>query len=154
MSEMFLTGPPKGVVLSHENVTNVILSLTNKINHNKTDLYMAHLPLAHIYEFASEMLFCLVFGARLGYSTPFTLTDRSPKIKQGDKGDASILQPTVMITVPLVLERIYKSIQESIENGHPLKKAIFNLALQYKLHWTDKGYDTPILNKYIFKLDD
>ena len=111
------------------------------------DLYLAHLPLAHIYEFTIQNYACLMCGTSIGYSTPFTLTDRSPKIKQGDKGDASVLQPTILTTVPLVLERLYKSVQESIENGSPLKKAIFNLALEYKIHWMDKGYDTPILNK-------
>ena len=134
-------------MLSHENIASDIINTTNTFAVQGDDRYLAHLPLAHIYEFVCENLFCLVFGSTIGYSTPFTLTDRSPKIKQGGKGDASVLQPTIITTVPLVIERIYKSIQESIENGSPLKKAIFNLALQYKLHWTDKGYDTPILDK-------
>ena len=145
---LVLPGPPKGVVLSQENIANDILGGASILKlRGNDDRYLAHLPLAHIYEFASENFACIVYGARIGYSTPFTLTDRSPKIKQGGKGDASVLQPTIMVTVPLVLERLYKSVQETIENGPPLRKAVFNLALQYKLHWTDRGYDTPILNK-------
>ena len=134
-------------MLSHENIVNDILGVTNNISLDSNDIYFGHLPLAHIYEFVTENYASLVYGAPVGYSTPFTLTDRSPKIKRGSKGDVSVLRPTVMVTVPLVQERIYKSIQESIENGSPLKKAIFNLALEYKFHWTDKGYDTPVLNK-------
>ena len=44
----------------------------------------------------------------LGYSGPNTLTDKSSMIKKGGKGDASVLQPTFMACVPLILDRIYK----------------------------------------------
>lgn len=135
-------------MLTHENITNDVLSVTNTIKlRSGEDLYLAHLPLAHIYEFVTENYACLVFGAPLGFSTPYTLTDRSPNIKRGAQGDASVLQPTMMVTVPLVLERIYKSIQETIESGSPLKKAIFNLAVEYKIRRTERGLDTPIINE-------
>ena len=34
-------------------------------------------------------------------------------IPRGGKGDASILRPTVMACVPLVLDRIYKGVKDS-----------------------------------------
>ena len=83
----------------------------------------------------------------IGYSSPFTMTDKSSKIKQGCKGDATVLKPTVMASVPLMLDRIYKGIQDKIESGPPIKKALFNFAVQYKLNWQKEGYDTPIINK-------
>ena len=46
-----------------------------------------------------------------------------------------------------MLDRVYKGIQDKIESGPPIKKALFDLAIQYKLRWFKNGYDTPIINK-------
>ena len=43
----------------------------------------------------------MLFGTPMGYSSPFTLTDISTKIKKGQKGDATVLRPTVMPCVPV-----------------------------------------------------
>ena len=40
-------------------------------------------------------------GARIGYSSPLTLSDRSSRIKKGSSGDATVLQPTLMAAVPV-----------------------------------------------------
>jgi long-chain acyl-CoA synthetase len=37
-----------------------------------------------------------------------------PQIKQGSKGDCSVLHPSCMCAVPLVIDRIYKGIHENI----------------------------------------
>ena len=44
------------------------------------------------------MMMC---GVPLGYSTPLTLTDKSTKVKTGCKGDATVLRPTLMASVPV-----------------------------------------------------
>ena len=71
------------------------------------DTYIGYLPLAHILELIAENMM-VVFGVSIGYSNPNTLTDKSTMIKKGGKGDASVLQPTFMACVPLILDRIYK----------------------------------------------
>lgn len=58
------------------------------------------LPLAHVLELLGESL-CLLTGVPIGYSTPTTLTDDGSKIKRGCKGDASVLKPTAMTSVPV-----------------------------------------------------
>lgn len=60
------------------------------------------LPLAHVFELLAESL-CLLTGVSIGYSTPLTLIDTSSKIMRGCKGDASVLRPTCMTTVPVRL---------------------------------------------------
>jgi len=88
----------------------------------------------------------MLFGIPIGYSTPLTMTDKSSKIKRGSQGDASVLRPSMIACVPLILDRIYKNIQEKTEAGPPIVKSIFNMAIQYKLEWYESGYDTPIIN--------
>jgi long-chain acyl-CoA synthetase len=51
-----------------------------------------------------------------GYSGPNTLTDKSTMIKKGGKGDASVLQPTFMACVPLILDRIYKVLKKILRS--------------------------------------
>jgi hypothetical protein len=44
---------------------------------------------------------------QIGYSNPNTMTDKSSMVKRGHKGDASILRPTIMGAVPLILDRYF-----------------------------------------------
>jgi len=60
----------------------------------------------------------------------------------------TVVRPTVIIGVPLMLGRIYNGIQSQIESGPPIKKTIFDFAVKYKQDWYKKGYDTPIFNGY------
>ncbi|XP_057366617.1 long-chain-fatty-acid--CoA ligase 4-like isoform X3 [Daphnia carinata] len=144
------TGPPKGVLMSHQNVMSSMLAYTNVAEIFEHDVYMAYLPLAHVLELIGESM-CMLYGIPIGYSNPLTMTDKSSKIKRGSKGDASVLKPTIIASVPLILDRIYKSIQDKVASGSNMKKAIFDLAMQYKLDWFQRGYDTPIINSLIFR---
>lgn len=58
------------------------------------------LPLAHVFELLSESV-CLLVGVPIGYSSPTTLIDSSTKIMRGTKGDAMVLKPTCMTSVPV-----------------------------------------------------
>jgi len=101
------TGPPKGVLMSHQNVMSSMLAYTNVATIYENDVYMAYLPLAHVLELIAESM-CMLFGIPIGYSTALTMTDNSSKIKRGSQGDASVLRPTIIASVPLILDRIYK----------------------------------------------
>lgn len=48
-----LTGSPKGVIMSHQNVVNAMLGYTNVTTFYENDVYMAYLPLAHVLELIS-----------------------------------------------------------------------------------------------------
>ena len=120
------TGVPKGVVLSHANMLAGVLAILPLASKAITgirevtaeDSYIAFLPLAHVLEMLAEHV-VLLLGIKLGYSSPGTLTDKSAMVPTGRAGleglgDASVLKPTVMASVPLVLGRIYKAIKNSI----------------------------------------
>lgn len=70
---------------------------------------------------------------------------------KGCQGDASILKPTAMTTVPLILDRISKGINDKVNNGSALAKVIFRFAYNYKTKWSRRGYTTPVLDHLIFK---
>ena len=69
----------------------------------------------------------------------------------GSKGDANLLKPTLMCCVPLVLERIYKSMVDTMNRQGWFVEELFHYLVAYKMKWQDRGFDTPILNKTLFR---
>ena len=61
------------------------------------------------------------------------------------------IQPQFFIAVPLVLERILKEIYRKLNAKSPLAAPLFDYAMQYKIRWTQRGFDTPIINRLICK---
>merc|ERR1712004_858160 len=140
------TGNPKGVLLSHENMVSAMSALINIAQFRSKDRYIAYLPLAHVLELLAESS-CLMYGIKIGYSSAQTLTNKSTKVKAGSKGDANFLKPTLMCAVPLILERIYKSIVDTMRRQGWAAEELFHYFVQYKMKWQDRGFDTPLLNK-------
>nr|XP_033321296.1 long-chain-fatty-acid--CoA ligase 4 isoform X1 [Megalopta genalis] len=143
------TGVPKGVLLSHANIISTLKAYCDAVAIKPDDVFLGFLPLAHVFELLAESV-CLLTGVPIGYSSPLTMIDSSSKIQRGSKGDASVLHPTCLTAVPLILDRISKGINEKVKKSGPFRQAIFNFAYEYKLKWAKRGYDTPFFDKYIF----
>ncbi|XP_072937242.1 long-chain-fatty-acid--CoA ligase 4 [Epargyreus clarus] len=144
------TGVPKGVVLSHRNMLATLKSFADAVPIYDGDMLMGFLPLAHVFELLGESL-CIIGGVPIGYSTPLTMLDSSSKIMKGTKGDATILQPTCITTVPLIMDRISKGITDKVSRSGEFAGALFKWAYTYKQTWMKRGYDTPLLNRVVFK---
>ena len=71
-------------------------------------------------------------------------------VMPGAKGDAPVLQPTVMAAVPVILDRIYKGIQSKLATGSAFKAQLVDFCIRYRAAWVRRGYDTPIMNRLIF----
>ncbi|XP_076436077.1 long-chain-fatty-acid--CoA ligase 4-like isoform X2 [Babylonia areolata] len=147
------TGLPKGVVMSHGNLMCGMSGQCERIpdiGKNPSDIYIGYLPLAHVLELTAEIS-CLCHGVPIGYSSPLTLTDQSSKIKKGSKGDISVLKPTLLAAVPVIMDRLYKAVWDKVNSGGVVGRAVFLFSYNYKLRQIENGYDTPLLNKLVFK---
>merc|ERR1719347_1879897 len=144
------TGVPKGVMISHKNLvaTSTTILFLRGFD-NKNDMYIAYLPLAHVLELLSECTM-LLLGVPIGYSSPNTMTSLSTAIKRGQLGDAVLLRPTIMCTVPLILDRIYKNISEGATKKGAVFKKVFDFCYNYKLWWNTWGIQTPVFDRIIF----
>merc|ERR1719347_1352798 len=144
------TGVPKGVMISHKNLvaTSTTILFLRGFD-NKNDMYIAYLPLAHVLELLSECTM-LLLGVPIGYSSPNTMTSLSTAIKRGQLGDAVLLRPTIMCTVPLILDRIYKNISEGATKKGAVFKKVFDFCYYYKLWWNTWGIQTPVFDRIIF----
>lgn len=144
------TGNPKGVMLTHNNLLATMKGFLDTVTPIPSDVYIGYLPLAHSFELLAEST-CMLAGVPIGYSTPLTLIDSSPKIPRGGQGDAKILRPTFMTIVPLVLDRIVKGLNDKVKEGGKVKEAVFNFAYEYKRKWYRRGYRTGMTDALVFK---
>lgn len=127
------TGLPKGVMMTHANVLATVSAVMTIVpDLGSKDIYLAYLPLAHVLELAAENLIAAV-GSSIGYGTPLTLTDTSSKIKKGTQGDASVLRPTVMASVPAILDRVRDGVRKKVDAKGGLPKKLFDLAYARRL---------------------
>jgi long-chain acyl-CoA synthetase len=96
------TGHSKGVMLSHKNlVTNALSTHCILEIHNK-DIFLSILPLAHTYECTVGLIVPILHGASVAY------VDKTPTPSVLLKAFA-IVRPTMMLSVPLIIEKIYKN---------------------------------------------
>merc|ERR1719513_67240 len=139
--------PFKSVVkLGEASTSTCIMFLTS---FRPDDVYIGYLPLAHVLELLSECTM-MMFGVPVGYSSPNTMTHMSTKVKRGHKGDASVLKPTMMCVVPLILDRIYKNIIDSVNKRGTNFQKVFEFCYRYKLYWSRNNKATPIVDKIVF----
>ena len=96
------TGFSKGVMLTGENLAgNVCFGMDSEL-HFRSSRALAFLPLAHAYGCAFDMLTPLAVGSHI------TLLGKTPSPRVLLKALADV-RPNLVITVPLILEKIYKN---------------------------------------------
>lgn len=96
------TGFSKGVMLTYNNLAgNVVFGIRSRL-HYQGSRALSFLPLAHAYGCAFDMLTPLATG------THITLFGRLPSPKLLLKALADV-KPNLIVVVPLILEKIYKS---------------------------------------------
>ncbi|KAL6999860.1 Long chain acyl-CoA synthetase 8, variant 2 [Sarracenia purpurea var. burkii] len=127
------TGLPKGVMITHNNLVATAAAVITVIpNLGRNDVYLAYLPLAHVFELAAESVM-LAVGCPIGYGSAPTLTDTSNKIKKGTKGDASVLKPTLMAVVPAILDRVRDGVSKKVEEKGGFAKKLFSIGYERRL---------------------
>jgi len=114
------TGNSKGVMLTNKNLLSNVEACSEIIKVTTEDRFLSLLPLAHTYECTVGFLFPFSKGASISYiegaPTPRILMDALGKVK-----------PTLVLSVPLLIEKIYRS---NIAAKFNAKKFI---AILYKL---------------------
>ena len=109
------TGSAKGVMLSHRNLCTNIVIAYHAHKTSEKDVWLSILPMPHTYEMSLGMLYPMFVGARVFYlQKPPTATVLLDAIKK--------VRPTIMLSVPLIIEKMYKaSILPTIQKSRVLK---------------------------------
>lgn len=122
------TGSPKGVMLTYRNFTANIEYASVTIPASDKDNIVSMLPMAHMYGLAFEFIYPLCNG------TPIYWLGKTPTPTALLKAFAEV-KPYLLITVPLVMEKIFRS---------KIKPMVDKPAIRF-------ATKVPILNKVIFK---
>ncbi|MDR3250750.1 MAG: AMP-binding protein, partial [Tannerella sp.] len=142
------TGEPKGAVLIHSNLTDIMRIHDIRLPVlNDDDVSMSFLPLTHVFEKGWSFV-CLSKGIKIAIN-------HDPKLIPQTLLE---IRPTVMCNVPRFWEKVFMRVQEKIANmPYPLQK-IFRQAIKtgnyYNLEYKNKGLKAPVWLAFKFYLYD
>ncbi len=114
------TGRPKGVMLSHYNMLSNAHAALDTFMMCGDDLLLSFLPLSHTFERTCGYYLAIMTGATVAYARSIPLLSE----------DLQTIHPTIMISVPRIYERVYAAISAKLEEGSPLKRKLFGLAVE------------------------
>ncbi len=127
------TGDPKGAILTHGNMTHQFYALDERFQFGPEDRSLCFLPLSHSYERA--WTFYVLRGGAANYylANPRQIVEMMPAIN-----------PTAMVSVPRLYEKIYSTANEKLETGSKLQKAIFKWAIKvgFEYHTREHALET------------
>jgi len=95
------TGNPKGVMLTHQNLSGNVEFACVRIPHKPGDRVLSMLPIAHMFGLMFEFLYQVCDGSQVYFLT------KAPTPSALMKAFAEV-RPFMILTVPLVIEKIIK----------------------------------------------
>lgn len=114
------TGQPKGVMLSHRNLTSMVSMLSSVFDMTTQDGVLSVLPLHHTFEFSTGFLTPLSRGAQITYLPDLTSDALAKAIKNG--------HVTGMVGVPALWELLHRRIKNRLyERSEWIGKTADNL---------------------------
>lgn len=113
------TGNPKGVMLTHKNLTSNITASAQVIPLNQEDILLSYLPLCHIFERMAGYYTATACGATIAYAESIE-TVRENLLE---------VRPTVLTSVPRLFERFYNRIMSQLDTAPAVRRKIFFWAL-------------------------
>jgi len=114
------TGHSKGVMLSHKNLVTNAMSAYKNITITKDDTFLSILPLAHTLECTVGLIVPILHGSHIVY------IDKTPTPNVLIKA-FGIVRPTMMLSVPLIIEKIYKNKILPKFTGSALMRFLYNI---------------------------
>ena len=122
------TGDPKGVMLTHKNLTANVLNSARWLQmEGRRELALTYLPFTHIFERAVWYLYAHI-GATVAYAESIETVAKN----------LIEVHPTAMTSVPRMFEKIYaRIIERGLSAGFP-KRQIFLWALDVGRRWAER----------------
>ena len=123
------TGKPKGAMLTHLNMCSNTHAALERIPVIESDRTLSFLPLCHAFERTGGYYAVMAAGAEIYYAESVdTVSKNLPEVN-----------PTIVVSVPRLFEKVYNTVMKSAMEGSNVKKAIFNWALEVgEKYWNGK----------------
>ncbi|HTL32839.1 MAG TPA: AMP-binding protein [Kofleriaceae bacterium] len=127
------TGQPKGVMLTHKNLTSMVSKLSSLFTLYKHDKLLSVLPLHHTFEFSTGFLMPLLHGASIDYLEEIEADSLARALE--DEG------VTGMVGVPALWQLLERKIYKNVGDAGVLVEKAFdsivdlNRSLRDKIPW-------------------
>jgi long-chain acyl-CoA synthetase len=121
------TGDPKGVMLSHGNITSNVVASLKSFSIDGQDETISFLPLSHIFERMAGHYLMFYGGATIGYATSIDTV----------AAEMAELRPTVMTAVPRFYEKIFGRVLDAATSGSGFRRRIFAWARRSGETWVE-----------------
>ena len=114
------TSAPKGVMLTHYNLASQMWLIDPLYLVREDDVFLSVLPMAHTYECTLGLILAFHHGAHVVYldKAP-TVSILLPALKE--------VRPTVMLTVPLIIEKIFKGTVKKKFTANGFMRALYGV---------------------------
>ncbi len=114
------TGKSKGVMLTHRNIVWTGQQSRTLQHIIPEDRFLSVLPLSHTFENTLGLILPIMFGASVYYlEKPPTAPVLLPALKE--------VKPTIMLVVPLIIEKVYKGKILPQINSKPITKTLYKV---------------------------
>ncbi len=139
------TGKPKGVELTNMNLVSQVKASGKFFDLDEKDLALSFLPLAHIFE-RMVMMFYISRGVSVYFADD--IKNIGASLKE--------LRPTLLTTVPRMLEKVFARIKSGTESANGFKKIIGEAAFKRAMSKDpnsrktirDKIFDAMVFKKF------
>ncbi len=145
------TGDPKGVMLTHGNLTSNVVNGLKLLGLRDDDTCLSFLPLSHVFERMAGHYCMWHAGVVISYAQSV----------ESVSADLLEVRPTVVLSVPRLYEKIYARVLENA-SGSGLKRRIFGWSRAAGEAWADYviagkavpggvGFKKAIADKLVFR---
>jgi long-chain acyl-CoA synthetase len=114
------TGQPKGVILTNRNFCSNVKAALQRVPFGEEDHHLSFLPLSHAFERTAGHTAVLAAGATISYAESVEAV--SQNLRE--------VQPTIMIAVPRMFEKVYTRVTKSVGEGGPIRQRLFEWAVR------------------------
>jgi len=135
------TGVPKGVVLTHSNMSSAMDAHVERfkdIINDQTDVSLSFLPFSHVFELGWTMV-CLVTGIRVAIN--YNPKEIQRAVKE--------VQPNHMCSVPRFWEKVYTAVNDNLQGAKPMVRMLVKRAISVgktrNMKYTRLGKKAPAI---------
>jgi long-chain acyl-CoA synthetase len=143
------TGRPKGVMLSHHNMLSVAHGGLTMLDVYEEDSFLSFLPLSHTLERTAGYYLPIMAGSKVSYARSVAQLAE----------DLKAIQPTLLIAVPRIFERVYARLTERMRKQGGLSLWLFRRAIacgwkrfqyqQRRAGWPPCSLVWPVLDRLV-----
>lgn len=114
------TGPPKGAMITHHNILEMLRIVGEVVPFRQDDLLYSFLPMAHATERVLGFYVRIETGVAAAYATSLgAILQECPEVR-----------PTIFGSVPRIFEKLYAGVQGKIAQAPAWRQSLF--------HWADQ----------------